>query len=155
MSVEIERAGADDLPQFAEMEQEPETRSFIVSYTLEEHRRSFADPEIIYLRILDDREIVGFFILALDPDGRSVEFRRIVVACRGKGIGQHAIARMEAFCRDSLARTRIWLDVFEDNALARHVYEKGGYVRFGEVAGEDCRLLLYEKRMDSRGDSSG
>ena len=81
-------------------------------------------------------------ILALDSDLTSVEFRRIVVAAKGAGIGQAAIAAMEAYCVEALRRQRIWLDVFASNPRGLHIYQKLGYRRFdsGEL---DGRKLLY------------
>ena len=71
-----------------------------------------------------------------------VEFRRIVVSCRGIGIGQAAIPAMEVYCREQLHCRRIWLDVFDSNPRGRHIYQKLGYRLFdtGELEG---RKLLY------------
>jgi RimJ/RimL family protein N-acetyltransferase len=104
-----------------------------------------AEPGIVYLRILARGEPAGFFLLALDPDGRSVEFRRVVVAPERRGIGQAAIRAMETFCRAELGRTRIWLDVFEENDRARHIYRKLGYRLFGHGSFDGRPLLLFEK----------
>jgi SAM-dependent methyltransferase/ribosomal protein S18 acetylase RimI-like enzyme len=151
-SIVLERATPDDARAFADMEQAADTGRYIMGYSHDEHVRRLADPSLIYLRIVDAGQLAGFFILALDPDGASVEFRRIVVTARGRGIGQAAIRRMELFCQAVLGRSRIWLDVFEDNLRGRHIYEKLGYARFGESIHGERRLLLYEKlleRMDA------
>lgn len=145
MSVRIEKADRRDLPIFAEMEQEPDTREFITPYTLEKHIEKFSSPEIVYLRILSGEQVVGFFLLALDSDGVSVEFRRVVIKNKGRGIGQIAITRMEEFCRLNLDRTRIWLDVLEQNTRGRHVYEKLGYRKFDSGFLDEKPLLLYER----------
>src|SRR6266542_3613187 len=47
--------------------------------------------------------------------------------------------------RDELSRGRVWLDVFETNKRARHVYEQCGYCTFGSFEHEGKTLLLYEK----------
>lgn len=145
--VELGRASADDAAVITEMENAPDTSRFIMAYSPDEHRRRMTEPDHIYLRILVAGQIVGFFLLVLDPDGTSVEFRRMVVRDRGLGIGQAAIARMERFCHRELRRSRIWLDVFEDNRRARHIYEKLGYQPFGDRDYGGRRLLLYEKRL--------
>lgn len=145
--VRVERADRGDIPRFVDMEQEEGTREFIAPYGSDVHHERFTDPDTIYLRIVNDEELAGFFLLALDSDGRSIEFRRIVVASKGCGIGQNAIPVMEEYCRSSLGRIRIWLDVFEDNVRGRHVYEKLGYTRYGESELEGKRLLLYEKEI--------
>ena len=145
--IQLERASVDDAPFFAALEQAPDTAEFILPYSRSEHVQKMLDPHLMYLRILQDGELAGFFILALDPDAHSVEFRRIVVAIKARGIGQVAIAAMERFCRDEWQRTRIWLDVFEHNSRGQHIYEKLGYKRYGARDHEGRRLLLYEKEL--------
>ena len=143
----VERASAQDASLFARFEQAPDTKQYIVPYAEAEHARRILDPSFVYLRILEAGALAGFFILVLDTDPDSVEFRRIVVSAKGRGIGQSAIAAMEQFCRTELQRTRVWLDVFEHNTRGRHVYEKLGYERFGEAHHQGKSLLLYQKRL--------
>ena len=145
--INVEEASIEDAEIFAQFEQASDTQKYILPYTKTEHVRKILDPSFVYLRILDTGELVGFFILVLDPDRSSVEFRRIVVSEKDKGIGQSAIAAMEEFCRTQLRRTRVWLDVFEYNSRGRHVYEKLGYERWGESNHESGMLLLYQKRL--------
>lgn len=129
------------------MEQAQDTRQFVLPYSETEHVRNILDSSFVYLRILEAGELVGFFILVLDSERNSVEFRRVVVSDKGKGIGQSAIAAMEQFCKAQLHRTRIWLDVFEHNHRGRYIYEKLGYERCGESDNEGRRLLLYQKTL--------
>src|SRR5262245_42555732 len=140
----IEVASLDDASHFAKLETEADATPFIIPYTLEQHRLYLEDASKVYLRILDN-SVIGFILLVLDGDGRSVEFRRIVVGPKGLGIGQRAILLMENFCRSRLSRSRIWLDVFENNLRGQHIYERLGYSKFGESNHEGRRLLLYEK----------
>lgn len=143
----VERASAQDASLFARFEQAPDTKQYIVPYAEAEHAQRILDPSFVYLRILEAGALAGFFILVLDTDPDSVEFRRIVVSAKDRGIGQSAIAAMEQFCRTELKRTRVWLDVFEHNTRGRYVYEKLGYERYGEAHHQGKRLLLYEKRL--------
>ena len=148
--VTVARAEPDDAPVFAALELGPDTRGFVGSNSEAEHRHRITTGEMIYLRIVDRSALAGFFILRLDPDGRSVEFRRVVVAPEHRGIGQAAITAMERYCRGELGRERIWLDVFEENPRARHVYQKLGYRHFGHDVFADGRpLLLFEKDLES------
>ncbi|WP_409525703.1 GNAT family N-acetyltransferase [Nitrincola sp. MINF-07-Sa-05] len=147
MKVQLRKAEEADLALFTEMEQEAGTSKFIIPYRLEDHVSSYSDPRIIYLRIVADEELAGYFILAMDQDARSIEFRRVVVANKGLGIGQRAIEAMEVYCRDLLQMTRIWLDVFWHNCRGRHIYEKLGYHQFGESVLDGKKLLLYEKQL--------
>lgn len=148
MSLDLRATTAEDLLAFPDMEREQDVAPFVFGFPLAQHQETWRRPEVRYLSILLDQRLVGFFLLALeDGDGATVEFRRIVVgAGRGTGVGQRAIAAMHAWCRSRFATRRIHLDVFAANLRARHVYEKLGYVRYGERSHERGPLLLYEKR---------
>lgn len=145
--IEDQKESFEELSRFVSMEQADDTKEFIVPYSIEEHARNVMDPDLVYLRILNHGALVGFFILGLDAARNSVEFRRIVVSAKGKGIGQEAIKQMEHFCLAELSRSRIWLDVFSKNNCGRHVYEKLGYVQFGSGEHEGATLLMYEKNL--------
>lgn len=146
-SVVLERASTEDASDFAALERDRDVRPFILPYDVVRHRRTMAEPDVVYLRILDQDGLAGFIILVLDRDGSSIEFRRVVVSKPGRGIGQEAIAQMERYAVEVLHRSRVWLDVFEENERARHLYEKLGYSRFGTSVDGERRLLLYEKRL--------
>jgi RimJ/RimL family protein N-acetyltransferase len=123
-------------------------REFILPYSLEQHQTEFAKESVRYLSIDVGEKLAGFFILALD-DGRSVEFRRIVIAEPGRGLGSMALKLVETYCTETLKRNRIWLDVFESNGRARHVYEKYGFTSFGNKTHGDRTLVLYELLADN------
>lgn len=143
--ITIRKALPAEILSFANMEATQGTAEFIIPYALGKHYAELSKPEVQYFAILADESLVGFMILVLDPDGVSVEFRRIVVATKGKGIGQAVIPAIEGYCKEQLARHRIWLDVFEFNQRGRHIYEKLGYERFGQGKHRDQVLVLYEK----------
>ncbi|OZG72943.1 hypothetical protein BTA51_13360 [Hahella sp. CCB-MM4] len=149
MKIILEKALREDAFLFTTMEQAIDVRDFVIPYTREMHEKGLCNPGLVYLRILAGDSLAGFFILVPDPDTLNVEFRRIVVSIRGRGIGQMAIREMESYCTDVLSRTRIWLDVFEDNVRGRHIYEKLGYRFFSETLHENRRLCLYEKLLTS------
>ncbi len=141
----LRAATTDELPLFHAMEQDADTSPYILKTSLEQHGRAHACGDIVYLAILDRGELAGYFILALDDDGHSVELRRIVIADKGRGVGQRAMRALEPFCRDRLQRERIWLDVYDFNHRGRHVYESLGYQRFDQKDFEGKRLLFYDK----------
>lgn len=143
--VELEPANPAQMPLFSSLEQDPDTAPYILPTTLEQHRQDFAREDIVYLSIYEDGDLGGYMILALDPDGVSVEFRRIVVAHKNRGTGQQAIPAMEAYCRDRLRRSRVWLDVYDFNQRGRHLYARLGYRLFDQQAFQGKLLLLYEK----------
>ncbi len=152
-SITLTRASDADADYFAAMEQEPDTREYIIPYTALDHREKIRDSSLVYLKIEERGSTVGFIILRLEPDGRSVEFRRIVVSEKGRGIGQAALISMEEFCLTRLGRSRIWLDVFEHNLRGQHVYQKLGYRRLEDQRAEHegKTLLFYDKLISTGG----
>jgi RimJ/RimL family protein N-acetyltransferase len=147
--IELRESIPRDIPAFIEMEKDADTSDFILPYSPERHQSEFAKPDIVYLSILNAGELAGFFILVLEADGRSVEFRRIVVADKGKGLAQAAIPAMEEYCRERLGRNRIWLDVFEFNQRGQHIYQKLGYRRFDQGEAEGKVLFFYDKLLNN------
>lgn len=136
----------DELEHFDSMDRQIHANRFVNQTGLQTHRAWFEDPAIHYLSIVDDQSgFYGYFILVRESDGESIEFRRILIDQNCRGVGQAAIVEMEDYCRRELAASRIWLDVYEDNAIGRHVYEKLGYRRFDAQDYEGRRLLFYEK----------
>ena len=121
---------------------------YILSYSVDKHREEFSRDDVVYKSVYDDQsELVGFVILILDPDGHSVEFGRIVIAQKGKSYGSRTVSLIERVCREELGRQRVWLDVFEFNQRAQHVYEGSGYRYFGSREHDGTVLKLSEKEV--------
>ncbi|MGE0058322.1 MAG: GNAT family N-acetyltransferase [Dehalococcoidia bacterium] len=135
-----------ELAAIAVMEQ-GEAAATILPASAEQHREDFVRPDVLYESLVRDHELLGFVILVLDPDGLSLEMRRIVVAAPGHGNGTRAVRLVDDVAR-AHGRERIWLDVFEENARARHVYENCGYSVFGDTELNGRRLLLYERFLE-------
>ena len=127
-------------------EQQADVGEFIFANSKEQHLVSMQEPTIKYLSVLQNEQLVGFIILALEPNN-IVEFRRIVIGHRGDGIGQLAIQAMEQYCLEHFACQRIWLDVFDFNKRGQHIYRKLGYQEFKRCQHGDHQLLLFEKHL--------
>jgi RimJ/RimL family protein N-acetyltransferase len=142
----LRKSHKNELKTFAAMEQQPHAETFINGVELATHQRDFDNDEIIYLSIENDKhELVGYFILAMAPGDKTVEFRRILIDQHQRGIGQIAIEKMENYCREVLKARRVWLDVYEDNLKGKHIYEKLGYQFFEESELDGRKLLFYRK----------
>jgi diamine N-acetyltransferase len=134
----------EELRRICEMER-GEARNFVIPYSLDRHQAEFAKPEVVYKSIWRSGQHIGFLILVLDSDARSIELRRIVVTEPGCGYGKKVVRMVDEICRDELGRVRVWLDVFDTNERARHVYEQCGYNKFARTEHKGRNLLLYEK----------
>ncbi|MEM7565261.1 MAG: GNAT family protein [Pseudomonadota bacterium] len=140
----------ENLKLFSSWEADEDTSPYILPTTLDQHYSNFSRPDITYLTISRAENPVGYFILALEPGGKSIEFRRIVIAEKGQGIAQSAIPLMENYCRETSQTARIWLDVFEFNLRGIHLYEKLGYQRFDQREFEGKWLFFYEKTFNRK-----
>ena len=142
---ELKESCREDLALFADWECLDEIRKYICSYSIERHKEEFEKDENIYLSININSNLGGFVLLKLEDDERSVEFRRIIIVERGKGMGQQVLDEIENYCLIKLKRNRIWLDVFDFNKRGIHIYEKHGYQKTGETHIEGKRAFIYEK----------
>lgn len=142
--IELRDTTIDELARIAAMERSG-ADGFVIPCTLERHRREFARKGVVYKSLYRRDEFIGFVILVLEADGTTVEFRRIVVSEPGRGYGSIALNLVHDLSRSQLSRTRVWLDVFEENDRARHVYEKSGYLPFGRSEYDGRSLIQYER----------
>lgn len=143
----LRKSNKDELKVFVEMENQAHAKSFINGTDLTTHLRDIERHDICYLSITDGKNLVGYFILALDSSTKDVEFRRILIDQHHRGIGQIAISKMEAFCREQLDYKRIWLDVYAENAKGIYIYEKLGYQQFKQGTYNNRKLFYYEKSL--------
>ena len=145
MSVELRPMAPNELDIVCELERDADTAPYILPVTRAQHETNLARDDMVYLSIFRDDRFAGYFILVLEADGESIEFRRIVIADKGAGTGRVAIPCMEAYCRDELNRRRIWLDVFDFNERGMHLYPDLGYRYTGDQDLDGKRLLFFEK----------
>jgi RimJ/RimL family protein N-acetyltransferase len=112
-------------------ESHKDNNNFVTSQTEEEHRQYIADPNVFHLIIerVADSAPLGYIIL-LKQD-KVVEFRRIVVAEKGLGIGALAIRWIKHFAFEECKAHRLWLDVVVQNERARALYKSQGFVEEG------------------------
>lgn len=129
------------------LEKDP-SNIFIHSWNEATHRANMHNPKYHYFIAEDvEQTSLGYAILIEDEIGR-IEWKRIIVARRGDGIGSAFMAAvLDYILTEGQAKT-VWLDVYERNDRARHVYEKLGFVETGEdlekVPGE--RLVIMQCR---------
>jgi diamine N-acetyltransferase len=92
-----------DIPQIVAIEQIPEYRSYIGTWSAEEHLRAIADPDNEYFVVSSD-----------DDTGDTIQGRLLL-----------EYGMLRAFLHHHAHR--LWLDVFETNTRARRIYEDYGF----------------------------
>lgn len=143
-NVKLFATDEEQLDDLVAWEQQSGVGEFILANTKAQHLVSMQEATIRYLSVFQNERLVGFIILALEPNNM-VEFRRIVIGHRGAGIGQLAIQAMEQYCLEHFACQRIWLDVFDFNERGQHIYRKLGYQEFKRCEHGEHQLLFFEK----------
>ncbi|OQP87473.1 hypothetical protein BTR14_05945 [Rhizobium rhizosphaerae] len=74
----------------------------------------------------------GFAVIKQNDDGKGIaNLNRIAVRQAGNGIGTRFILGVTDLVFADPQIERLWLDVLPDNAIARHVYAKIGFVEEG------------------------
>jgi len=142
----IRRATDEDVFFILMLEKDP-ANIFVHSSDAETHHANLHDKKHHYLIAENgERASLGYAILVEGENGR-LEWKRIIVARRGDGIGSAFMAAVLNYVfNEGLAET-VWLDVYEKNDRARHVYKKLGFIETGEdlekVPGE--RLVIMER----------
>ncbi|MFL6428706.1 MAG: GNAT family N-acetyltransferase [Acidobacteriaceae bacterium] len=118
-----------DIPDIVAIEQIPEFRSYIGSWTAEQHRRAMADPDTEYFVASgEDGTVEGFAILqGIQSEHHSIHLKRIAVRTPNRGTGRVLLEQAMSRAFEHHRAHRFWLDVFETNLRARRVYEAYGF----------------------------
>jgi RimJ/RimL family protein N-acetyltransferase len=116
------------------MEQDSENAPTIRQWSREKHIAAIADSNYdhITVRACSDDRIVGYIILVgLDDPDDNVEFKRIVIAEKGRGLGRAAVKYIKEHAFNDLGAHRLWLEVMTNNERAYQLYESEGFIREG------------------------
>lgn len=129
MNIRLRQTTENDLDFVSCVEQNAENSSFVNVWSREQHLSAITDEDLSHFVVENaDGKQVGYVILAGLADANdSIEFRRIVVIEKNKGYGKQALRMVKKLAFEQLKAHRLWLDVKEQNARARHVYEAEGF----------------------------
>jgi len=109
------------------MERHEANNDFVGQSTTLQHEEMIDGNHAEHLSIFDIKnELVGFILLIHHPES-VIEFKRIVIDKKGKGYGQFSIQKVKQYVFEKLNAKRLWLDVFDFNERAIHVYKKLGF----------------------------
>jgi diamine N-acetyltransferase len=129
-AIRLRSTTRDDLDFVVAAEHDLDNQRFIIPWLRDRHAAALSDPDIAH-RILDDDSFgrVGFVIVAsLTNPHDNLEFRRIVVTAKRRGLGRTAVRLVKRFAFVERRAHRLWLDVKEQNRRARLLYETEGFV---------------------------
>jgi diamine N-acetyltransferase len=126
-------AAEKDIARIIALERASWARTFVGQWSEERHRATLSTGDARYLVSESEPEgLAGYVILrGLSEDSGSIELKRIVVAAPGRGLGRQLLAETARHAFEDLGAHRLFLDVFEDNARARRLYESFGFTYEG------------------------
>ena len=129
----LREATPADISFIVQIEHAPAFREYIGTWTHEEHANAMGDPDARYLVALDDSEnAVGYVILrGIRSEHRNIELKRIVIHSPGRGYGKQVLQLLLRKVFNEFRAHRLWLDVFETNVRAQHVYRTLGFQQDG------------------------
>jgi diamine N-acetyltransferase len=143
-------AAPEDIPAIVNLERLPESSRFVGQWSEERHRATLAGPDARYFVVESETgELCAFAILrGLAETSGSIELKRLVVHPPGRGLGRQILAELIRMAFEKFRAHRLFLDVFDDNPRAHHLYHNLGFVDEGllrEAALRDgvyCSLRL-------------
>jgi len=149
----LRTARADDVPWIVDQEGRPDFAAYIHRWPAETHIANLSDPDYRYLIAAapDHRRLAYVILAGIDGSAPVIELVRMLVAAPGQGLGQALMKQVIATAFAELGAGRLWLDVFEDNTRAQHVYSRAGFQESAgsrqaavKADGEPGRLIIME-----------
>lgn len=128
-------AKEEDIPYIMEQERKEENRDYVFQNSFEEHKKLIDSNHAMVLIVKDNdsMENIGFIICDLDRDSDRFELRRIVIEAKNRGAGRELVKGLMDHAFKKMDINRFWLDVFNDNTRAIHLYESLGMTHEGTL----------------------
>jgi diamine N-acetyltransferase len=122
-------ATLDDIPAILALERTPMAREFVGQWTEDRHRATLAGGDARYfVSETEWSEVQAYAILrGINENSGAIELKRVVVAVPERGLGRRMLKELMRIAFSELGAHRLFLDVYEDNARARHLYESLGF----------------------------
>lgn len=145
----LRKATVDDIFFIRALEMDP-ANVFVHCWDEDTHRNNMAKPLYHYLIAEGIQGTALGYAVLIENEPGIIEWRRIIVARRDDGIGSEFMqAVIDHFSKQAVSK--LWLDVYEDNARARHVYQQMGFkeVRTEPLADDPTvTLVIMERSLD-------
>jgi diamine N-acetyltransferase len=122
-----------DITRIVALERSAPALDFVGQWTLDRHHATLASPDARYfVSESENGDLEAYIILrGLSESSGAIELKRIVVARPERGLGRRILLELMPIVFEDLRAHRLFLDVYQDNARARHLYETLGFVYEG------------------------
>jgi len=118
-----------DISRIVALERTPHGRTFVGQWNEDGHLATLTGGDARYF--VSETESGGLQAYAIlrgfKEDSGAIELKRIVVATPERGLGRRILQELISVAFDGYHAHRLFLDVYEDNARARHLYESLGF----------------------------
>ena len=143
-------ATLSDIRNIVTLETAPSARQFVGQWSEGRHQATLASDDARYfVSQTPAGELDAYAILrGFRETNGAVELKRLVVGVPERGLGRRILREVIRMAFDDFHAHRLFLDVYEDNARARHLYESLGFVYEGVMRdaarrdGAYCNLCL-------------
>ncbi|WP_051531010.1 GNAT family N-acetyltransferase [Clostridiisalibacter paucivorans] len=136
----FDKSETEDIPTIIEIERKKENNKFVYQWPKERHLESINNGDELHITIRDieENEIIGYLIMAgFENFHNSLEFMRLVIDKKGYGYGKESIELIKKMSFEEYGCHRLWLDVYDDNKRAIHIYKSMGFVEEGTL--RECK----------------
>ncbi len=122
-----------DVSRIVALERMPVALEFVGQWSEERHGATLSGGDARYfVAETETGELAAYAILrGLAETSGAIELKRIVVAVPERGLGRRVLEELIRIAFEDFKAHRLFLDVYEDNARARHLYESLGFVYEG------------------------
>lgn len=131
----------EDVPEIMRIERLPGYDAFVGRWSAQEHAAERASPEARYYAWREDGRVTGFVILQAF-NAPMVRLRRIAVAQPGGGAGTRLLRAVVDSLFETSPAEAVDLQVRPENARARTVYLREGFVSGGAGEPEHEVMIL-------------
>lgn len=132
--IRIRKTREGDIPFVLRLEVHPDNAPFVGQWKEQQHRAALQDPDCGHwiIEAQATGKPAGYLILRglQNPHG-SVEFMRIVISEKRKGLGREALRLVKQIAFEQFRAHRLWLDVRDFNVRAQSLYRSEGFVKEG------------------------
>lgn len=124
-----------DIPQIVALERLPESRKYVGQWSEERHLLTLRGADARYFVHETSAGVLGTYVIlrGFDETSGSIELKRIVVGAPEQGLGRRILREVMRMVFEEFGAHRLFLDVFDDNPRARHLYESCGFVVEGTM----------------------
>jgi diamine N-acetyltransferase len=134
-----------DISRIVALERTPVSQAFVGQWSEERHYATLSGGDARYfVAETETGELAAYAILrGLAETSGAIELKRIVVAVPERGLGRRVLEELIRIAFEDFKAHRLFLDVYEDNARARHLYENLGFVYEGILRDAALRERTY------------